>query len=180
MNELTQQENINSNVAVFSPQSLAAIQTFSQVMASGMATVPEHLRGNPSDCMAITMQAMQWQMNPYAVAQKTFVVNGVLGYEAQLVNAVISTRGPLTGRIEYDWFGPWEKLSGNLKSGRATKGKNIVYLAGSWPMKTGSVFVSRQHYAAKVNHAYWNYFWRRPEHVTQRYGPTILASSLPI
>lgn len=43
MNELTQQENINSNVAVFSPQSLAAIQTFSQVMASGMATVPEHL-----------------------------------------------------------------------------------------------------------------------------------------
>ncbi|STL19462.1 Uncharacterised protein [Escherichia coli] len=44
MNELTQQENINSNVAVFSPQSLAAIQTFSQVMASGMATVPEHLR----------------------------------------------------------------------------------------------------------------------------------------
>ena len=113
MNELTQQENINSNVAVFSPQSLAAIQTFSQVMASGMATVPEHcllytspspehLRGNPSDCMAITMQAMQWQMNPYAVAQKTFVVNGVLGYEAQLVNAVISTRGPLTGRIEYD------------------------------------------------------------------------------
>lgn len=149
-------------------------------MASGMATVPEHLRGNPSDCMAITMQAMQWQMNPYAVAQKTFVVNGVLGYEAQLVNAVISTRGPLTGRIEYDWFGPWKKLSGNLKSGRATKGKNIVYLAGSWPMKTGLVFVSRQHYAAKVNHAYWNYFWRRPERVTQRYGPTILASSLPI
>ncbi|END1093876.1 enterohemolysin, partial [Escherichia coli] len=43
MNELTQQENINSNVAVFSPQSMAAIQTFSQVMASGMATVPEHL-----------------------------------------------------------------------------------------------------------------------------------------
>lgn len=29
MNELTQQENINSNVAVFSPQSTAAIQTFS-------------------------------------------------------------------------------------------------------------------------------------------------------
>lgn len=71
-------------------------------------------------------------MNPYAVAQKTFVVNGVLGYEAQLVNAVISTRGPLTGRIEYDWFGPWEKLSGNLKSGRTTRGKNIVCLAGSW------------------------------------------------
>lgn len=123
MNELIQQENINSNVAVFSPQSLAAIQTFSQVMASGMATVPEHLRGNTSDCMAITMQAMQWQMNPYAVAQKTFVVNGVLGYEAQLVNAVISTRGPLTGRIEYEWFGPWEKIIGKFEIRKNDKGK---------------------------------------------------------
>ncbi|EPQ8348486.1 RecT family recombinase [Escherichia coli] len=132
MNELTQQENINSNVAVFSPQSLAAIQTFSQVMASGMATVPEHLRGNPSDCMAITMQAMQWQMNPYAVAQKTFVVNGVLGYEAQLVNAVISTRGPLTGRIEYDWFGPWEKIIGKFEIRKSDKGKE--YRVPGWKL----------------------------------------------
>lgn len=132
MNELTQQENINSNVAVFSPQSLAAIQTFSQVMASGMATVPEHLRGNPSDCMAITMQAMQWQMNPYAVAQKTFVVNGVLGYEAQLVNAVISTRGPLTGRIEYDWFGPWEKIIGKFEIRKNDKGKE--YRVPGWKL----------------------------------------------
>ena len=132
MNELIQQENINSNVAVFSPQSLAAIQAFSQVMASGMATVPEHLRGNPSDCMAITMQAMQWQMNPYAVAQKTFVVNGVLGYEAQLVNAVISTRGPLTGRIEYDWFGPWEKIIGKFDIRKNDKGKE--YRVPGWKL----------------------------------------------
>ncbi|MEB0968304.1 RecT family recombinase [Citrobacter braakii] len=132
MNELIQQENINSNVAVFSPQSLSAIQTFSQVMASGMATVPEHLRGNPSDCMAITMQAMQWQMNPYAVAQKTFVVNGVLGYEAQLVNAVISTRGPLTGRIEYEWFGPWEKIIGKFEIRKNDKGKE--YRIPGWKL----------------------------------------------
>ncbi|XTZ40028.1 RecT family recombinase [Salmonella enterica] len=130
MNELIQHENINSNVAIFSPQSLAAIQTFSQVMASGVSTVPEHLRGNPSDCMAITMQAMQWQMNPYAVAQKTFVVNGILGYEAQLVNAVISTRGPLLGRIEYDWFGPWDKIIGKFDIRKNDKGKE--YRVPGW------------------------------------------------
>ncbi|SPX63869.1 Uncharacterised protein [Leclercia adecarboxylata] len=48
--------------------------------------------------MAIIMQAMQWGMNPYAVAQKTHLVNGVLGYEAQLVNADLQFKrhcGPL-------------------------------------------------------------------------------------
>ncbi len=149
-------------------------------MASGMATVPEHLRGNPSDCMAITMQAMQWQMNPYAVAQKTFVVNGVLGYEAQLVNAVISTRGPLTGRIEYDWFGPWEKIIGKFEIRKNDKGKE--YRVPGWKLadENGIGVRVRQHYAERASHAYWSYFWRRPEHVTQRYGPMILASSLPI
>nr|WP_308736935.1 recombinase RecT [Salmonella enterica] len=61
-------------------------------MADSQVTVPAHLAGKPADCMAIVMQAMQWGMNPYAVAQKTHLVNGVLGYEAQLVNAVIANR----------------------------------------------------------------------------------------
>jgi 3-hydroxymyristoyl/3-hydroxydecanoyl-(acyl carrier protein) dehydratase len=59
-------------------------------MADSKATVPAHLAGKPADCLAVTMQA-QWGMNPFAVAQKTHVVNGTLGYEAQLVNAVVSS-----------------------------------------------------------------------------------------
>ena len=41
-------------------------------------------------CMAVTLQALQWNMSPFAVAQKTHLVNGTLGYEAQLVNAVFT------------------------------------------------------------------------------------------
>lgn len=108
MTDIIQQDQ-NSNVVLFSPQNLMALQSFSQIMSSGVSTIPVHLQNNPSDCMAIAMQAAQWNMSPYAVAQKTFTVGGVLGYEAQLVNAVICTRGPLTGRSEYDWFGPLEK-----------------------------------------------------------------------
>ena len=132
MSELIPQENTNSNVAIFHPQSLAAIQSFAQLMASGVATVPEHLRGNPSDCMAIAMQAMQWQMNPYAVAQKTFEVQGKLGYEAQLVNAVITTRGPLTDRIHYDWFGPWENVIGKFDIKKNRDGKE--YRTTGWSL----------------------------------------------
>ncbi len=113
----------DSNIALFNPQYLTAINQFAQVMASGTATIPAHLRGNPADCMAIAMQAAQWQMNPFAVAQKTFIVSGVLGYEAQLVNAVISTRGPLVDRINYDWFGPWEKVIGKFDIRKGDKGE---------------------------------------------------------
>lgn len=91
---------------------LAKILGFAEVMATSRITVPKHLQGNPGDCLAITMQAMQWGMNPFAVAQKTHVVNGMLGYEAQLVAAVINTRAPIVGRLDYEWFGDWSKVNG--------------------------------------------------------------------
>jgi len=96
------------NNTVFSHQMLQRIQEFSQVMAKGVATVPKHLAGNVADCMAVTMQAVQWKMNPFAVAQKTHIVNGTLGYEAQLVNAVIVTSGAIKGRFKYEYIGNWD------------------------------------------------------------------------
>ncbi len=81
---------ISASNAIFNVQALGQLTAFANLMADSQVTVPAHLAGKPADCMAIVMQAMQWGMNPYAVAQKTHLVNGVLGYEAQLVNAVIA------------------------------------------------------------------------------------------
>ena len=117
---------INSNVALFDSQYLNAISAFAQIMAQGAATVPRHLQGNQADCMAVAMQAAQWQMNPFAVAQKTHLINGVLGYEAQLVNAVISRSGVLANRFEYEWYGPWEKVVGKLQIRKGDKGEYRV------------------------------------------------------
>lgn len=122
---------INSNVALFDSQYLNAISTFAQIMAQGTATVPKHLQGNQADCMAVAMQAAQWQMNPFAVAQKTHLINGVLGYEAQLVNAVISRSGVLTSRFEYEWYGPWEKVVGKFHIRKGEKGE---YRVPGWTM----------------------------------------------
>lgn len=91
---------------------LAKMLGFAELMATSRITIPKHLQGSPGDCLAITMQAMQWGMNPFAVAQKTHVVNGMLGYEAQLVAAVINTKAPITDRINYEWFGDWSKVNG--------------------------------------------------------------------
>ncbi|MCR5957542.1 hypothetical protein HMG95_24410 [Salmonella enterica subsp. enterica serovar Heidelberg] len=85
---------------------------FATLMADSKATVPQHLAGKPADCLAVTMQAAQWGMNPFAVAQKTHVVNGTLGYEAQLVNAVVSSSNLLSTRLNYRWDGDWSKVNG--------------------------------------------------------------------
>jgi hypothetical protein len=95
--------------------SMDSMMRLADIMAKGRATVPEHLRGNAADCGAIIMQAIQWRMNPYAVAQKTHIVNGALGYEAQLVNAVIQSSGVTVDRFHYEWYGPWEKIIGKTK-----------------------------------------------------------------
>jgi hypothetical protein len=76
-----------------------------ELMASGRAAVPKHLQGSVADCMAIVMQAMRWDMDPYAVAQKTHIVNGALGYEAQLVNAVVENSGAIVGHFHYQHRG---------------------------------------------------------------------------
>lgn len=122
---------VNSNIALFDSQYLNAISAFAQMMAQGSATVPRHLQGNPADCMAVAMQAAQWQMNPFAVAQKTHLINGVLGYEAQLVNAVISRSGVLATRFEYEWYGPWENVIGKFNIKKGEKGE---YRVPGWTM----------------------------------------------
>lgn len=113
MNELTTVADapLGATAAtIMNPGALNALVAFSEMMAKSTITVPEHLKGKPSDCMAVAMQAAQWGMNPFAVAQKTHIVSGRLGYEAQLVNAVIQSSGAIVGAPHYEHEGEGEKL----------------------------------------------------------------------
>lgn len=100
------------NQLMFNDSKMDRMLRTAEIMASGKTTVPAHLRGSVGDCMAIVIQAAQWNMNPFSVAQKTHLVNGTLGYEAQLVNAVIITRAPIVGRPQFVWEGDWGKWAG--------------------------------------------------------------------
>jgi hypothetical protein len=109
---------------ILDANSFDRIMQFADMMARGVATVPKHLQKSPSDCAAVVMQAMQWGMNPYAVAQKTHIVNGALGYEAQLVNAVICASGLITGRFHYEYKGTSPALE--CRVGAIPKGESEV------------------------------------------------------
>jgi hypothetical protein len=115
----------DTKAAIFSPSGLQKLQAFAEVMAQGKATVPAHLSGKPADCLAIALQAAQWGMNPYAVAQKTHLVNGTLGYEAQLVNAVITSSTAVQGRFKYEYGGDWEKFKPGAANASNERGLSV-------------------------------------------------------
>lgn len=100
-----------------------------ELMANGKATVPKHLQGSPADCMAVTLQALQWNMSPFAVAQKTHLVNGTLGYEAQLVNAVLQSTGAIDGDFQYEFKGVVNDLE--CRVGAIPRGKAVITW-GEW------------------------------------------------
>jgi len=76
------------------------------------------------------MQAAKFNMDPFTLAQKTHLVNGVMGYEAQLVNAFVSSSGAIDGRFSYEKFGPWENVIGKFDVKANAKGKK--YMSPAW------------------------------------------------
>jgi len=144
----------DTKAAIFSPSGLQKLQAFAEVMAQGKATVPAHLSGKPADCLAIALQAAQWGMNPYAVAQKTHLVNGTLGYEAQLVNAVITSSTAVQGRFKYEYGGDWEKFKPGAANASNERGLSV---------RVGAVLKGE----AEITWGEWLYM----EYVTTRNSP---------
>lgn len=105
-------QTVQPHEVMMNDEALNRLWKMAEIMASSKLSIPAALQGKASDCFAVCMQAAQWGMNPFSVAQKCHLVNGTLGYEAQLVNAVITTRAPVTGRLKFEWFGDWDKVNG--------------------------------------------------------------------
>lgn len=116
--------------------SFERVQTFAKLMASGSVSVPKHLRGNMGDCMAITIQALGWRMNPFAVAQKTHLSqSGALGYEAQLVSAILVSTGAVKGEPDYEAIGDWSKVLGKVEERQSQKEGGGKYFVGTYTKK---------------------------------------------
>lgn len=93
------------------PQNLGEVVKFAQVMARADIALPKHLRGNEGACMAVALQALDWEMNPFAVASKSYQVNGTIAYEAQLIAAVVNTRSGIKGRLRYTYSGTGNEMT---------------------------------------------------------------------
>lgn len=133
---VVQSDRVGAAASIMNPRNMEQMMAFAKVMATGRISVPAELR-NEGDCLALTMQAMMWGMNPFAVAQKCHVISGKLGYEAQLVNAVINSSGVTLDRMHFEWFGPWEKILGKFveresKSKKDDAGYPVKFRVPGW------------------------------------------------
>ncbi|MCW7552106.1 recombinase RecT [Endozoicomonas gorgoniicola] len=124
MNELASQQNVLGDL-----DTLDRITRFAELMASGRCTVPKELQNSPGDCLAISLQAAAWQMNPFSVAQKSHVIKGKIGYEAQLINAVITRHAPITGRPQFNYSEGWDRVLNKFKT---VQGSNGSYTVPDW------------------------------------------------
>ena len=106
------------------PQNMTEVLEFAKMMSTAGNMIRAAFRNNPGSCLALTLQALRWGMDPFAVANKAYLVPGKdkelqVSYEAQLVQAVITERAPLQKRLRttYEGEGPTRKciVTGYLK-----------------------------------------------------------------
>ncbi len=95
----------SDGTVTFVPENVTQVIELAKIMSQSDLALPKFLRGNTGACMAISMQAYRWGMEPFAVANKAYSVNDRIAYESQLIAAVINTRAKLKNRLIVDYEG---------------------------------------------------------------------------
>lgn len=118
---------VSASVGGLAFKDMGQVMEFSKLMSVAGQAVPKHLRGQPGACMAVSLQALNWRMDPFAVANKSYSVNDRVAYEAQLIHAVIEQRAPIKGRLKGGFEGEGAKRVCVLRAVSAEDGEEIVY-----------------------------------------------------
>lgn len=118
---------VSGDVGGLAFRDMGQVLEFSKLMAVSGQAVPKHLRGVPGACLAVSLQALNWRMDPFAVANKSYAVNDRIAYEAQLIHAVIEQRAPITGRIKGKYEGEGTTRKCILWATSAEDGERIEY-----------------------------------------------------
>lgn len=110
------------------PQTFGQVVEFAQMMCKGGVAIPKHLRDNPGACLSVIQRSMAWEMDPWAVATKTYAVNDILAYEAQLIAAVVKKWAPIKERvIPYKFEGEGDNMSCSILLHHIETGEEIYY-----------------------------------------------------
>lgn len=96
--------NGGTSRAIFLPANFGEALEMAKLLASGIGVRP-FMRGNVSACMMIVQQSVRWGMDPYAVANKAYLVDDQVSYESQLIAALVNTSPEIIGRLKVAWEG---------------------------------------------------------------------------
>lgn len=87
---------------------------FAQLWRVGVAfsqsqMVPDHFKRRPADCFIICQMAMRLGIDPFMLLQKTYIISGRPGMEAQIAIALVNSSGLYKSSIRYDLSGQGEE-----------------------------------------------------------------------
>jgi hypothetical protein len=100
---------------------VADLAKISDTLSRGKIAVPAHCRNEPGVCFALAMQALEWGLPIMSVITKSYLPRNAdrLGYESQLIHAVIEKNAPLKHRLRYEIIGEGDerrcKVSGTFR-----------------------------------------------------------------
>lgn len=88
---------------------------FAKVMCQAGEMLPQHAQRNPSICLALTMRAVHWGFDPFALAMETYQAKqgGPVGYQAKVFTAVLRKAGV---NLRYRYEGEIKMLDTPVKS----------------------------------------------------------------
>jgi hypothetical protein len=86
---------------------------FAKVMAEAKHSIPAYLKNNRGDCLAVLTQSLRWHLEPYWLAQHSYVAkpdneNSLITYDAAVHAAIVLSSGLLKERPRYSYTGEGE------------------------------------------------------------------------
>lgn len=75
------------------------------IVFSRSAFVPAHFQGQPENCFVALQMAFRLRVDPLMLMQGIYLVKGKPGMEAKVAIALVNSRGPFTGPIQYAYKG---------------------------------------------------------------------------
>ncbi len=120
-NEIAMQPNARGGRQL-APENASQAMVFAQMMSRSMQAVPDRFRDNPGLCLGVTMDAMTFGFNPFALARSAYIVSGAIGYEAKAYVAALNASGFLKNRLKFFYSG---EVKGTHEV-RAKDGKRTV------------------------------------------------------
>lgn len=134
-------QSIDPGLGAYSFGNLGEVVQFGELMSRAGEMLPDHLRGKPALCMAVTMRAVQWGFDPFALAMETYQAKsgGPIGYQAKVFAAAL--RNCAGVQLQYDYEGeieiidkPVTSANGRQIAARTAKGNRK---ATAWAMVNG-------------------------------------------
>jgi hypothetical protein len=118
-------------------------------MFSNSKLVPADFRGSPESCFVAMHMAVRLNLDPMMVMQKTYIIHGRPGMEAQLIIALVNARGPFTGPIQWETSGTgdtreWIAFATHKGTGERCTAKVdwAMVKAEGWAGKSGSKWMT--------------------------------------